>query len=187
MTLGERSRWTVRQYAFRSSVDGAEAVTRLGPAAVERALDTTVFEADAGRFSECERYRDRSGRNLHPAPITLPREVVRGVAYRPIPGFDATVTLTHAGPVRLRLGERTEVARALCLLASEGGQEREQWMVEGIGEVALGAPGRFERWMLGFSSASGRHLFGGAGAPFSSAVLPELPAVVDTTARSSLY
>lgn len=137
------------------------------------ALDHTVFRVDGERFVEAERYRTRNGPNLHPRPIALPDRLERDVAYTPFPG--ATVTLRYAGPVRLALGGARVEAEACCLEAGEGAQRGEQWLVHGIGEVALGpVGGPFVRWLTGWAGG-GASCLGGIPEGVSDAVWPALP------------
>lgn len=135
-------------------------------------LDVTRFELDADTFAEVARHREAKGPNLHPVAIRLPRWLAVGVVHAPLPG--ATVTCTWAGRVRLARDGRVEGVRGACLRAEAGGMRRDQWLVEGVGEVALGQPGAWERWLVGWSGGE-RALFGGVD-PAESAVWPGLPA-----------
>jgi len=143
---------------------------------VERALDRTLFGADAESFSELGRQRERAGPNLHAEPIRLPAELRVGEWHAPFAGHDARVRLEHAGPVELVLGAARATRTAICLLAEEAGVAREQWFVEGVGEVALGPRGEpFERWLLGYASEAGEALFGPLDAALCAGPWPRLP------------
>jgi hypothetical protein len=165
------SRWQVRQYALGASSTGAGTITERA----ERQLDLTIFDANAEQFVERERYQSRSGPNLHATPIVLPATLRRAEWCRPFPSETAQVKLAYAGPVALRLGAERLETRAIRLTAEQGSERGSQWMVEGVGEVWLGAEGGApKRWLLGFSSDSAATLFGGAGPRPDPARLPPL-------------
>ncbi len=174
---GSPLRWLMRQYLLSRTNE------------VVRQLDLTVFDCDEERFVERERYQASDGPNLHAQPIALPRVIERGVWHCPFSDQRARVCLGFAGTVALRRGEVVEEARAICLTAEQGAERRSQWMVEGVGEVAVGGEhGDFQRWLLGFSSDSGRQLFAGAGAWPALESLPTLPrAAGPTRATKSLF
>lgn len=180
------TRWSVRQFTLRAGADRSPTGRPQASFTIEKALDTTVFEASREEFVERERYRDSSGTNLHLSPIVLPARLRPGVEHRPFQGSTASVALGYVGKVLLKLGAQSEAVRAACLLAREGDEEREQWMVQGMGEVALGSCGTFQRWLLGWSSESRRQLFGGAGPALAPETFPALPSGTQETARRSL-
>lgn len=101
-----------------------------------RALDRTIFTADADTFTEAARYRARGGPNLHLSPIRLPRMLRRGDIAAPWPGVE--IRCTFAGQIRINGGAPV---RAVRLEARDrtGPQERrqDQWIVGGVGELAL--------------------------------------------------
>jgi hypothetical protein len=144
---------------------------------VVRALDRTVFGADAESFAELGRQRERGGPNLHAEPIRLPAELRLAEWCAPFAGEpEARVRLEHAGVVELRLGEAVAARQAICLRAEQAGIVREQWLVEGVGEVALGAPDQpFERWLLGYASSTGTGLFSAPEAGLRTGPWPRLP------------
>ena len=161
--------WLVRTRRVGGGRDLEQArVTSAGLAA----LDVTRFELDEDTFAEVARYREAGGPNLHPAAIRLPRRLAVGEAHAALPG--ATVTCTYAGAVRLVLDGATTEARGACLRAEAAGFAREQWLLEGVGEVAIGAPGAWERWLVAWTGGE-RALFGGV-APSETAAWPALPA-----------
>ncbi|HEV8244749.1 MAG TPA: hypothetical protein VGP93_03240 [Polyangiaceae bacterium] len=165
---GSKSEWAVRQFLVAPPA-AAQVV-------LERALDLTIFECDESAFVERERYQASQGPNLHAQPIALPAILRRDDWCRPFPDRAARVTLSYAGQVRLRLAGAALSVRAIRLTAEQEHERRIQWMVEGVGEVAIGAEhGGFQRWLLGWSCQSGRVLFGGAGEFPEASSLPSLP------------
>ena len=133
-----------------------------------QALDETVFRL-APDFAEIERRYTRGQANQHPRPIALPATMHTGDRVSPLPGV--TVTLGWHGYVVLALGPRHEHVPAIALTAAAQGTLRVQWLVHGVGEVALGlGEGRWERWLEAWSGGD-RHLFGGVA---GEAHLPEL-------------
>ncbi len=141
-----------------------------------QALDETVFRL-APDFAETERRYVRGGANQHPTPIALPATMETGARVCPLPGV--TITLAWHGYIALTLGDRVEHVAAIALSAAAQGTFRVQWLVHGVGEVALGAgEGRWERWLTGWSGGD-THLFGGVAA-VDDARLPPLPDAAPT-------
>jgi len=141
-----------------------------------RALERICFEMDEARFSEIARTDRAGGANLHPAPITVPAELIRGEVCRPLAAHPGQVTLLFAGQVELRLGDRAVRGRAARLRASQGADARDQWLLAGVGEVGIGPPGGpLERWMTAWSAPDGTALFDGVPPELSLAPLPPLP------------
>lgn len=132
------------------------------------ALDRTLFTVDETTFVEADRRRTRGGPNLHEAPIVLPARLTVG---EPVAAGGGTVTLLHAGPVRAG----GVAARGVCLEARQGGEVRHQWLLEGVGEVALGPPsGAWDRWLVRWTGG-GRSLFGEMPAEIVAMRWPDLP------------
>ena len=160
------ARWLVR-----SRVEGDRRVLchYLRRADGLQALDETVFRL-APDFAETERRYTRGQANQHPTPIALPAAMHTGDTVSPLPGV--TVTLGWHGYVVLTVGPRHAHVPAIALTAATQGTLRVQWLVHGVGEVAVGlGEGRWERWLEAWSGGD-RHLLGGTP---SEAGLPELP------------
>lgn len=106
------------------------------------------WDLDATSFSETGRWMG-DGPNLHRRATVLPAVLQVGVAALPIPG--ARISLAWVGPARLRCGPHEVVHRCARLAIEQGGLRMEQWLAEGIGELAVGpAYGPFGRWMVGW-------------------------------------
>ena len=81
--------------------------------------------------------------------LTLPAVLHRNVPVRPRKDDPRTVTLRYAGLARLTLGAWIVERRAILLRLGEGEGAWDQWMVEGVGEVALGPADRPpDRWLV---------------------------------------
>lgn len=151
------------------------------------ALDQTRFVFTGDRFAEQARFRTRGGPNLHARPIVLPAVLRVGERHHPL-GGEAWVALRWVGEARLVLGERTHTARALALEAGQGEARQVQWMVAGVGEVALGpADGPPERWLTGYTAAEGEVLGGldPALAALAAQPWPGLPSLDPQGGRAS--
>jgi hypothetical protein len=165
---------------LRSAVTGQRRVLRawrLPPMGAPIALDETVFTWNDAEFAEVEQVRSRGGPNLHLRPIVLP------ALLGPEPVFPfggpASVCLGFAGMAELN-GVAVEAIRIDVV---ENGAHV-QWMVLGVGEVAVGSPERFERWLVGWRGGERRLL---AEVPDALlADLPDLPAHDAATPRQSL-
>lgn len=169
----------------RTHVEGDRRTLRqwLADPAGFRPLDDTVFRL-APDFAEVERRRARGGPNLHATPIVLPASLTVGVPVVVGPG--ATVTAAWHGFVRLRLGDHEEGGNALRLDARTGETTRSQWLLEGVGEIAVGdGPGRWFRWLEAWTGGATTR-FGGVPEGWLRAELPDLPERADTPAAGLL-
>lgn len=138
------------------------------------ALDHTLFTLDAQELAEHARYHRRGGPNLHPRPIVLPATLGLGERHHPL-GGEAWVALAFCGVARLALGERAQEAWVLALEAAQGPHRQVQWMLAGVGELALGpAGGAPQRWLVAATGPGGA-LLGGVPAPLQALPWPELP------------
>ena len=108
-----------------------------------RRVDRLHFLFEDERFVELG--PDASRRFELPAELKLRQPVSPGV------------TLTHAGPARLRLGLKTETLDAIRL--ELGGTT--QWLGRGVGELWIGpSDGPPDRWLVGWEGGA-RKLFEG--------------------------
>ncbi len=146
------------RFAVRSHVvlkDGVRVRTRVRSVrsgTAWRPVDRQVFELHPERFVELP-----TGTGLE-APLVLPAELQVGESHRPHPTDPRTVTLRHVGAVRLVLGDLVEERIGIALrLSGLDSDPWEQWLVEGIGEVALGPADQSpRRWLVGWRSGDGR-------------------------------
>jgi hypothetical protein len=136
------------------------------------ALDITRFHIGPSTFAETERYRSEPGENLHTQPIVLPRRLRVGAWQRPVPG--GKVCLAAAGMASLDLPEGpSQVLSVVALLATDGRTRRLQWLAQGLGEVAIGAPnGPLDWWMVGARCGTLSWL---SGVPDALGALPRQP------------
>ena len=151
-----------------------------------RALDRTLFVIDDETFAETHQYRDRSGTNLHEAPIRLPRRLVSGRWIHPFPGRDSRCALAFHGRAHVTIGDLSSDEDVIGILAVEGGSRSLQWCVRGIGEVSVGTPkARPRRWVVGAHVGENLRL-GRVEPEWLSAERTPLPERVDARARMSL-
>lgn len=110
-----------------------------------RELDRTTFELHADRFVELPPLAaDGEQRRLE-----LPAELTRDAPCTPDSGSSMQVTLLFAGTARLEVAGVEAERRAVLLRLGEPGAGWDQWMVEGIGEVAIGPAGEPpQRWLV---------------------------------------
>lgn len=160
----DRAIWLDRdgeRFAVRSHVrardDGVRIRTRVR--SVEsgtgwRAVDRQVFELRADRFVELP---TRASAGSFDVPLVLPAVLTVGEAHRPHPSDPRTVTLMYVGAARLALPAANVCRDAIALrLAGLDGVAWDQWLVEGVGEVALGpADEAAQRWLVGWRSGDG--------------------------------
>jgi len=119
-----------------------------------RELDRTTFELHDDRFIELvPPLADAPARQL-----VLPAVLERDTPVHPEAVAGATVTLRYVGPTALELdGMRAE--RMALLLRLDGATPMDQWMVEGVGEVALGpADGPARRWLAAWRAGDSSDL-----------------------------
>jgi hypothetical protein len=110
--------------------------------------DRARWDIDAERFAETGRWVG-DGPNQHRRATVLPTVMRVGEGALPIPG--ARVTLAWVGPATLRSGPHEVTWRCLRLVIEQGGLRMEQWLAEGVGEIAVGpAYGPFGRWIVGW-------------------------------------
>ena len=116
------------------------------------AVDRTVFWIPADRFVEAERYTTADGPNLHALPIALPARLDPGECVATPTG---RVTLAHSGPTRVTFEGRSWDTDAIALVGEEGAAAHVQWLVRGVGVVALGPLGRAPtRWVVGCAATA---------------------------------
>jgi hypothetical protein len=123
-----------------------------------RKLDQQLFELHEDRFVELP-----LAEHGFDGPLVLPAELRVGEPHRPHPTDPRTVTLRYVGPIRLVLGSQVEERIGMALqLAGPGGAPWEQWLVEGVGEVALGPADQApHRWLVGWRGDGMEALFPG--------------------------
>ncbi len=165
----DRAIWLDRdgeRFAVRSKVghkDGVRVRTRVRSVRDGtgwRPVDRQIFELHEDRFVELPS-GDKPGFDV---PLVLPAELRVGEPHRPHPTDLRTVTLRYVGPVRLTLGGLTDERVGIALRLEGPDQDPwEQWLVEGVGEVALG-PAEHEphRWLVGWRGSGSKALFSGA-------------------------
>jgi hypothetical protein len=108
-----------------------------------RELDRVTFELHPDRFVELAPVRDGGTRRLE-----LPARLDRDRAVLPDPSEPTTVTLRYVGTVRLELAGVCTEREALLLRLGDDRGGWDQWMVRGVGEVALGpADAAPHRWL----------------------------------------
>ena len=107
------------------------------------------------------------GSNQHRRATVLPASMVVGVGALPVPG--ARITLAWVGQAKLVCGAHAVTHRCAKLAIEQGGLRMEQWLAEGVGELAVGpAYGPFGRWMVGWRGGGRTFLHAPA-----SVVLPD--------------
>jgi len=152
---------TAVRWVENFEVDHGEAVPR----------DRARWDVDPSRFAETGRWQG-DGPNLHRRATVLPAVMKVGEGALPIPG--ARITLAWVGPARLSSAGREVEWRCARLLIEQGTVRMEQWLAEGVGEIAIGAAwGPFGRWLVGWEGGD-RQLFGGVPSPWRELALPTL-------------
>lgn len=119
-----------------------------------RELDRTTFELHEERFVELV----PATADQPPRQLVLPAVLQRDVPVRPEAVAGATVTLRYVGLAALDLDGMRAERRAL-LLRLDGATPMEQWLVEGVGEVALGpVDGPPRRWLAAWRAGDSSDL-----------------------------
>lgn len=148
-----------------------DAVTEDGDPAGPLPSDLVRFDLSHALFAETGRWRPDDDRNLHRRGFGLPSVMHVGASV--LPAATARATLDWCGRATLAVGEHRVEHRLLRLRIDQGGMQMDQWMAEGVGEIALGRSyGPFMRWMIGWAGG-GKTLFGGVPAALASLDLPE--------------
>jgi len=108
-------------------------------------LDRTTFELHPERFVELPPPTAAGVQRR----LELDAELVREVPCTPESGSALQVTLLFVGRVRLEVAGVQAERRGLLLRLGEPGAGWDQWMVEGVGEVAIGPAGEPpHRWLV---------------------------------------
>lgn len=139
----------------------ADGVRRVDQYAVEHGDAELVarirWDIDDRRFAETGRWMGPTGRNQHRRAMVLPAVMNVGEAVLPLP--NARVTLAWVGVARLTLDGETFPRRCLRLYIEGGGARFDQWLAEGVGEVASGpAWGPFGSWLVAWAGGDQRWL-----------------------------
>lgn len=122
-------------------------------------------------FAETGRWVEGSP-NQHRRAMALPARMRVGEPVLPNP--TARITLAWVGLARLRCGEHPAGLRCARLYIELPGARFDQWLAEGVGELATGpAHGPFGSWLIGWQGGD-RRLFGGLGR-WAGVELPEGP------------
>lgn len=128
------------------------------------------WDLDEPWFAETGRWVDGSP-NQHRRAMALPARMRVGEHVLPNP--TARITLAWVGLARLRCGDRPAVLRCARLTIEAPGARFDQWLGDGLGELATGpAHGPFGSWIIGWQGGD-RRLFGGVGR-WGEVVLPEV-------------
>lgn len=139
-------------------------------------IDRIGFRLDPTGLAEELRQDRQDGPNLLVHPLVLPATLQLGQIVRTSAGGAVQVSLGWAGTARLALGGR-QLERVVARLdAQQGALRRVQWLVAGVGEVAVGVPGApLARWLEAWSGPGGP-LLASVPRAWRTAALPGLAA-----------
>ena len=150
-----------------------------------KALDRTLFHIDDDRFAETESYRSEQGPNLHAFPIELPGSLVLDQWHVVHPG--ARVRLGFVGMAQLQWEQKSRSHKVLQLVAQQASVVREQWLAEGVGELALGThQGSFQQWIEAFRCDAWQP-FSTISTTWLNTSRPSLPDWNEATPRRDLF